>query len=92
MLVTGVQTCALPISVRAGVGVFCLAAGLQGWLRVRASPLERAILIAAGGLLVAPNAMADVAGLVLFALVWTMQTMTMRRAAGVASAPAASLD
>jgi hypothetical protein len=28
----------------------------------------------------------------LFALVWTMQTMTMRRAAGVASAPAASLD
>ena len=90
LLMMGSWTVIVPSFARAAIGVFCLAAGLQGWLRVRASPLERAMLIAAGGLLVAPNAMADVAGLVLFGLVWTMQTM--RRAAGVASAPAASLD
>jgi TRAP-type uncharacterized transport system fused permease subunit len=90
LLMLGSWTAIVPAFVRAGLGVFCLAAGLQGWLRVRASPLERAMLIAAGGLLVAPDAMADVAGLVLFGLVWVMQTM--RRTAEVASAPAASLD
>ena len=75
---------------RAGVGVFCLAAGLQGWLRRRATPLERALLITAGMLLVVPNLTADAGGLVLLALVWTLQSL--RRAPEIAPAPAASLD
>jgi TRAP-type uncharacterized transport system fused permease subunit len=75
---------------RAGVGVFCLAAGLQGWLRRRATPLERALLITAGMLLVVPNLTADAGGLILLALAWTLQSL--RRAPEIAPAPAASLD
>jgi TRAP transporter 4TM/12TM fusion protein len=75
---------------RAGVGVFSLAAGLQGWLRRRATPLERALLITAGMLLVVPNLTADAGGLILLALVWTLQSL--RRAPEIAPAPAASLD
>ena len=75
---------------RAGLGIFCLAAGLQGWLRRRATALERALLIAAGILLVVPNLMADAGGLVLLALAWGLQSL--RRASEIAPAPAASLD
>jgi TRAP transporter 4TM/12TM fusion protein len=90
LLMIGSWTAIVPAFARAALGVFCLAAGLQGWLRLRASPLERLLLIGAAGLLVAPNAVADAVGLALFVLVWVMQTV--RRPAGVASAPAASLD
>jgi TRAP transporter 4TM/12TM fusion protein len=75
---------------RAGVGVFCLAAGLQGWLRCRATVLERALLITAGILLVVPNLMADAGGLILLALAWGLQSL--RRASEIAPAPAPSLD
>jgi TRAP transporter 4TM/12TM fusion protein len=75
---------------RAALGVFCLAAGLQGWLRRRATALERALLIAAGILLVVPNLMADAGGLLLLALAWGLQSV--RRASEIAPAPAASLD
>jgi TRAP transporter 4TM/12TM fusion protein len=75
---------------RAGLGVFCLAAGLQGWLRRRATALERALLITAGILLVVPNLMADAGGLLLLALVWGLQSL--RRASEIAPAPVASLD
>jgi TRAP transporter 4TM/12TM fusion protein len=75
---------------RAGLGVFCLAAGLQGWLRCRATPLERALLLTAGILLVVPSLMADLGGLLLLSLVWVMQSM--RRTGEIAAAPAASLD
>jgi TRAP transporter 4TM/12TM fusion protein len=75
---------------RAGLGVFCLASGLQGWLRCRATPLERALLLTAGILLVVPSLMADLGGLLLLSLVWVMQSM--RRTGEIAAAPAASLD
>jgi TRAP-type uncharacterized transport system fused permease subunit len=75
---------------RAGVGVFCLAAGLQGWLRGRATALERALLVTAGILLVVPSLMADAGGLMLLALVWGLQSV--RRAAEITPAPAPSLD
>ena len=75
---------------RAGLGVFCLAAGLQGWLRWRATAVERAFLIAAAGLFIVPYATADVGGLLLLAFAWGLHSL--RRPAGVASAPAASLD
>jgi TRAP-type uncharacterized transport system fused permease subunit len=75
---------------RAAIGVFCLAAGLQGWLRRRTTSLERCLLIAASILFVTPNLIADVIGLILLALVWGLHSA--RRAAGVTRAPTASLD
>jgi TRAP transporter 4TM/12TM fusion protein len=75
---------------RAALGVFCLAAGLQGWLRCRATPLDRVLLLSAGVLLVVPSITADVAGVLLLGLVWTLQSL--RRTPEVARAPAASLD
>lgn len=77
-------------SARAVVGIFCLAAGLQGWLRGRASPLDRALLIAAAILFVVPNFIADLGGAILLGLAWGLQTL--RRSGEVAPAPAASLD
>jgi TRAP transporter 4TM/12TM fusion protein len=75
---------------RAGIGIFCLAAGLQGWLRCRATPLDRALLVTAGILFVVPNLVADAGGLILLALTWGLQSL--RRASEIAPAPAASLD
>lgn len=75
---------------RAGIGIFCLAAGLQGWLRCRATPLDRALLVTAGFLFVVPNLVAGAGGLVLLALAWGLQSL--RRASEIAPAPAASLD
>jgi TRAP transporter 4TM/12TM fusion protein len=75
---------------RAAAGIFCLAAGLQGWLRSRATPLDRLLLIAGGILFVVPTVIADAAGAVLLALTWGLQTL--RRAPEVSRAPAPSLD
>ena len=75
---------------RAGIGIFCLAAGLQGWLRCRATPLDRALLVTAGFLFVVPNLVAGAGGLVLLALTWGLQSL--RRGSEIAPAPAASLD
>jgi TRAP-type uncharacterized transport system fused permease subunit len=74
----------------AAAGVFCLAAGLQGWLRCRATLFERAVLIAAAALFIAPNVVADVVAVVLVAFTYGMQSL--RRAPGMAPAPAPSLD
>jgi TRAP transporter 4TM/12TM fusion protein len=74
----------------AALGIFCLAAGLQGWLRCRATPLDRALLLVAGFLFVLANPTADAAGLVVLALVYGLQWM--RRTPEVAPAPAVSLD
>lgn len=76
--------------VRAAVGIFCLAAGLQGWLRGPATPLARALLIAAAILFVVPNLLADAAGAILLGLAWALQSL--RRVPEIARAPAASLD
>ena len=75
---------------RAGLGIFCLAAGLQGWLRCRATVLDRALLVTAGFLFVVPNLVAGAGGLILLVLTWGLQTL--RRASEIAPAPAASLD
>lgn len=74
----------------AGLGVFCLAAGLQGWLRSRATALDRALLLAAGFCFVVPRPAANLAGLVLLAATYGLQSL--RRAPGTATAPTTSLD
>jgi TRAP transporter 4TM/12TM fusion protein len=71
----------------AGMGVFCLAAGLQGWLRHRATALDRALLLAAAVLFVVPQPLANGGGLLLLATAYGLQAQ--RRAPEVASAPAA---
>jgi TRAP transporter 4TM/12TM fusion protein len=90
LLMIGAWSDILFAFVRAGIGIFCLAAGLQGWLRGRATALDRALLITAGILLVVPSLVADAAGLILLALAWGLQSL--RRASEIAPAPAASLD
>jgi TRAP transporter 4TM/12TM fusion protein len=54
-------------STTAAVGVGALAMGAGGWLRRRATPVERALAVAAGLLLMYPAAAADVGGLVCLA-------------------------
>jgi len=77
-------------ATRAGLGVFCLAAGLQGWLRCRATPADRALLIAAAVLFIVPSFAADAVAVVLLATVYGLQWT--RRAPATAPATAASLD
>jgi TRAP transporter 4TM/12TM fusion protein len=55
----------LMTSVTAALGVAALAAGLGGWMRRAATPVERALLVAAGLLLLYPSGIADLAGLAL---------------------------
>jgi TRAP transporter 4TM/12TM fusion protein len=74
----------------AALGVFCLAAGLQGWLRSRATVVDRALLIGAAVLLIAPVPLVDVGGLALLAATYGLQWT--RRTPGIVSAPAPSLD
>ena len=90
LLMMGSWPVIVPSFARAALGVFCLAAGLQGWLRRRATALERALLVTAGILLVVPNLMADAGGLLLLALAWSLQSV--RRASEIVPAPAPSLD
>ena len=61
------------VSLTAAAGIVALAGGFQGWLIERTSRLERVMLLAAGLLLVYPKAWADVSGLVLMAVVITLQ-------------------
>jgi TRAP transporter 4TM/12TM fusion protein len=56
-------------SLTAAVGVGALAGGLGGWLRRAAAPWERAALIVAGLLLFYAARWADIAGLIISALV-----------------------
>jgi TRAP transporter 4TM/12TM fusion protein len=75
---------------RAALGVLCLAGGLQGWLRGRATVTDRALLIAAAVLFIVPSFVADAAAIVLLATVYGLQWT--RRDTIITPAPAASLD
>jgi TRAP transporter 4TM/12TM fusion protein len=77
-------------AARAGLGVLCLAAGLQGWLRCRATLADRALLIAAAGLFIVPSLVADAVAVMLLATIYGLQWT--RRAPAIAPATAASLD
>jgi TRAP-type uncharacterized transport system fused permease subunit len=67
-------------TLTAGVGIFCLAAGLQGWLLRAVTPLERVLLLGAAGALISPGLYTDVAGAGLLVLVLVVQTLRGRRA------------
>jgi TRAP-type uncharacterized transport system fused permease subunit len=55
----------LRTSTTAALGVGALAFGLGGWLRRRATPLERTLAVAGGACLFYAHALSDVVGLVL---------------------------
>jgi TRAP-type uncharacterized transport system fused permease subunit len=76
--------------VPACLGVFCLAAGLQGWLRCRATPADRALLLVAAALFIVPSMAADAVALALLGTAFGLQSL--RREPTVTSAPAASLE
>src|SRR5688500_11098138 len=75
---------ALIATATAAVGIIALTTGVGGYLLRRASLPERAVLVAAGLLLLSPNDLADVAGLVLFAGVVILQFVLRRRAPSAA--------
>jgi TRAP-type uncharacterized transport system fused permease subunit len=74
----------------AALGVVCLAAGLQGWLRCRTTPFDRGLLLVAGFLFVTPWAVADLVALALLGTTYALQGL--RPVPEIASAPAAPLD
>lgn len=74
-------------TVTAGLGVFCLAAGLQGWLLRRATLIERGLLMGAAFTLITPGLFTDLAGGGLLALVFVLQTLRGRREVARAVTP-----
>ncbi len=71
--------------VSAVIGCLCLAAGLHGYLLAPARPWERAVLVCAALLLIAPELISSLVGLGLLGLVMAVQ-LPRRRAATAASA------
>ena len=67
------------ISVLAVLALVALAAAAEGWLFEKTSRIERALLLAAGLLLVYPRALFDAIGLVLLCAVVVMQVVRRRR-------------
>jgi TRAP transporter 4TM/12TM fusion protein len=59
----------------AAIGILALAGGAQGWLLREATRVERALLVAAGLLLVYPGAVTDLVGLGLIAIVFARQKL-----------------
>ena len=53
-------------TITAAIGLTALAAGLTGWLLTRATIVERALMIAAGLILVYPSLLQDMIGVGLF--------------------------
>jgi TRAP transporter 4TM/12TM fusion protein len=74
---------ALVASLSAAAGIVALVAGVGGWLLRPTNAVERALLVGAGLLLLAPGTLQDVAGLALFALVVGLQVVRQRAIATV---------
>ena len=60
-------------AVTATLGVTMMAAGLQGYFRVKANPIERIILLVAAVGLIHPGLLTDAIGLAAAVLVWVIQ-------------------
>src|SRR3546814_20118538 len=70
------------VTITAAAGIFALAVGFQGWLLVRATLLERVLLIVAGFALVYPGPISNTIGFVLvlvdLAQHWRSRTVSGR--------------
>ena len=67
------------VTFTAAAGISALAAGFQGWMFLRTTALERAMLLVSGFALVYPGTLADVIGFGLLVAVVAIQQMRMRR-------------
>jgi TRAP transporter 4TM/12TM fusion protein len=80
-------------AARAVVATVCLAAAVQGWLLRPASAVERLALLAAAGLFVWPDLLADATALLLLAAVLALQARRpFPEAAAIAEAGPSWLD
>jgi len=70
--------------ISSSIGVFCLAASLQGYFIRKANIVERAVLFAAALLLIKPGIATDLAGLAGIGLIAAAQLLLGRREAAVA--------
>ncbi len=61
------------------MGILAMAGGFQGWLLLRTTRIEQALLIVSGLMLVYPGGYVDAAGLALLALVLAIQFTRWRR-------------
>jgi TRAP transporter 4TM/12TM fusion protein len=68
------------VTLTAAAGIFALAVGFQGWLMVRASMLQRALLIIAGVTLVYPGPLSNGIGYALILVALALQWRGQRRA------------
>jgi TRAP transporter 4TM/12TM fusion protein len=68
------------VTLTAAAGIFALAVGFQGWLMVRASMLQRALLIVAGVTLVYPGPLSNGIGYALVLVALALQWRGQRRA------------
>jgi len=78
LLLKGPVPSMLWVIFTAFAGIFCLAAGADGWLFKRANIVERIILIAAGLALVYPSPMGDGIGFALL-LIATISQKLIRK-------------
>ncbi len=67
------------VTFTAAAGISALAAGFQGWMFLRTTALERAMLLVSGFALVYPGTLADVIGFGLLVAVVAIQQLRMRR-------------
>jgi len=81
LLLKGSAANVLEVATTAAIGIGALACGVQGWALRRTSWLERAMLIAAGILLMHSARSSDLFGLLLVVAVGAIQWWKLRRAA-----------
>jgi TRAP-type uncharacterized transport system fused permease subunit len=67
------------VTLTAAAGISALAAGFQGWMFLRTTAIERAMLLVSGFALVYPGTISDMLGFGLLIAAVTMQQLRMRR-------------
>ena len=67
------------VTLTAAAGIVALAAGFQGWMFLKTSAIERAMLLVSGFALVYPGTASDLLGFGLLIATVAMQQMRMRR-------------
>jgi TRAP-type uncharacterized transport system fused permease subunit len=87
LLAVGTLPEILSATLTAALGVFCLAAGLQGWLLRGTTVAERALLIAAALALINPGLYTDLAGVALLGGALASQSLRARPPVTGATAP-----
>lgn len=78
LLLKGSAVDVVHVTLTAALGIAALACGTQGWMFTRTSAVERAMLVAAGLLLVYPASWADLAGATLVVIPLVLQRLRLR--------------